>query len=375
MTKIALTLIVKNEAHVITRCLDSAKAIADYVYVSDTGSTDGTQEIIRHWLYINNIPGMVTENKWVNFAVNRSNVTKDMKVVAPDIDYCFMIDADEIMNIKEGVDIDEFKNSLTADAYHVTAVYEPLRYTRIYLFSNKKPFIYKSVVHEFVDCNELHNLGTVDPDSIFITTRQDGAASIDCTNKWKGHIALMSAALKTEKDPLLISRYHFYLAESYKRDGNINKAIKHYNIRTKLGFWDQERYIAYVYMARLKEIAKEPLTNIMKDYLAAIELAPTRLEVYRDIVKLLTLHCKYQQAYIYGKHALSLITNYPPNGLFVDLDVWSWSLIDEFSVCAYYAGYIDEAKELYLKLLEVDSALPSAHRNRIITNLSFCNNI
>ncbi|MCJ2050481.1 glycosyltransferase, partial [Methylobacterium sp. J-070] len=40
-------MIVKNEAHVIRRCLESVRPIIDHWVIVDTGSTDGTEEVIR----------------------------------------------------------------------------------------------------------------------------------------------------------------------------------------------------------------------------------------------------------------------------------------------------------------------------------------
>ena len=40
-------MIVKNESKIIKRCLDSVKDHIDYWVIVDTGSTDGTQDIIK----------------------------------------------------------------------------------------------------------------------------------------------------------------------------------------------------------------------------------------------------------------------------------------------------------------------------------------
>ncbi|WP_229885463.1 glycosyltransferase, partial [Streptomyces tanashiensis] len=67
---ICLCMIVKNEAAVIERCLASVRGLVDTWVISDTGSTDGTQELIRKAL--DGIPGELHEETWVNFGHNRS---------------------------------------------------------------------------------------------------------------------------------------------------------------------------------------------------------------------------------------------------------------------------------------------------------------
>ncbi|MGG0321857.1 glycosyltransferase, partial [Bacillus mycoides] len=49
MVTISLCMIVKNEAHILDRCLQSIKGIPDEIIILDTGSTDGTKEIARKW--------------------------------------------------------------------------------------------------------------------------------------------------------------------------------------------------------------------------------------------------------------------------------------------------------------------------------------
>ena len=48
--KICLNMIVKNESKVIKRCLDSIMPLIDYWIIVDTGSDDGTQQIIKNYL-------------------------------------------------------------------------------------------------------------------------------------------------------------------------------------------------------------------------------------------------------------------------------------------------------------------------------------
>lgn len=63
-------MIVKDEKNVIKRCLASVRDLIDYWVIVDTGSMDGTQEIIRDFL--REIPGELHERPWVNFEHNRN---------------------------------------------------------------------------------------------------------------------------------------------------------------------------------------------------------------------------------------------------------------------------------------------------------------
>lgn len=60
--------IVRDEADNIVRTLDSFKPIADKVILTDTGSTDGTPELIEKWLRDNQIVGMVYRCPWNELA-------------------------------------------------------------------------------------------------------------------------------------------------------------------------------------------------------------------------------------------------------------------------------------------------------------------
>ena len=72
MAKLVLTQIMKNEAHVITRMLDSIKTIVDIICLVDTGSTDNTIEVVKNWGMQNNIETHVFERSFDNFENSRN---------------------------------------------------------------------------------------------------------------------------------------------------------------------------------------------------------------------------------------------------------------------------------------------------------------
>ena len=57
MHRLSLTMIVKDETHVILECLESVYKYIDYWVIIDTGSTDGTQDMITNFFKEKNIPG------------------------------------------------------------------------------------------------------------------------------------------------------------------------------------------------------------------------------------------------------------------------------------------------------------------------------
>src|SRR2546428_69578 len=70
--KICLNMIVKNESHVITRCLGSVLPLIDYWVIVDTGSDDGTQKIIKDFMQEKGVSGELHERPWINFSHNRN---------------------------------------------------------------------------------------------------------------------------------------------------------------------------------------------------------------------------------------------------------------------------------------------------------------
>jgi glycosyltransferase involved in cell wall biosynthesis len=67
MPKLILNTIVKNESHCILKMLESAMKISDAIVIADTGSTDGTQDLIKKFGEENNIPTYVVERPFDDF--------------------------------------------------------------------------------------------------------------------------------------------------------------------------------------------------------------------------------------------------------------------------------------------------------------------
>ncbi|MGW8881862.1 glycosyltransferase, partial [Streptomyces mirabilis] len=86
---VCLNMIVKNEAPVIRRCLESVRPLIDTWVILDTGSTDGTQDVIRD--VFSDLPGALHESPWKGYDGSRSEA---IDLARAEADYLLFIDAD-----------------------------------------------------------------------------------------------------------------------------------------------------------------------------------------------------------------------------------------------------------------------------------------
>ena len=105
------------------------------------------------------------------------------------------------------------------------------------LFANRLPFSFKGVLHEYLEA----------PPGGFTRENANGfpsgparaARAARTPANTRTTRPSLEQALETETDPFLISRYTFYLAQSYRDCGEKEKALANYLKRAELGYWDR----------------------------------------------------------------------------------------------------------------------------------------
>lgn len=363
--KIGLSMIVKNEAHIIERCLTSVSPLIDYVLIVDTGSTDDTIQKCTSWIRQYS-QGQVISEPWQDFAYNRSFALEKMREIK-DIDYVLTIDADEVISYKHEPTrpvIEKFKAQLHHDVYSVENIMSDIVFSREQLFSNKKRFIYKGVVHEYLAClDKIESKGLVEDFGNYPI--QDSHRN-KSGHKLEIDIKVLKSALQTEKDPYLRSRYTFYLAQSLLNCQKSAEALQYYQQQIQMDGDAEETFYSFFQIAVLKETLKYPQDEIMQSYLKAYEVRPSRAEpLYRAMC--FARNCQlYQQGYMLAKHALQIPC--PTNDIFVDSSVYEYRILDEFSTLAFQTGRYQECIDACKKLLE-ENKLPKEDAERIKKNL------
>ena len=197
MATIGLCMIVKNEAGIITRCIESVRCLVGFILIEDTGSTDGTQDVIRNYLESKGLPGEVIDEPWQDFASNRSSALAHLRKHA-DVDYAFVMDADDQLVYDDGFDADAFKASLTKDLYYVRITSGSIKYVRPQFCRNRMNFYYRGVLHEFME-GPPEGFSRDTAVGFHIVSRREGARG-KAGDKYQRDAAVLEKALETERD-------------------------------------------------------------------------------------------------------------------------------------------------------------------------------
>lgn len=353
---VCLSMIVKNESAVITRCLDSISHLINYWVISDTGSEDGTQDMIKNYFASKNIPGILREDKWLDFAHNRNIALKPAMEKA---DYVLIMDADDFLECDKGSPL-PIKD---ADSYRLKTIRKNIIYYGNKLVKSSLDWNWVGVLHEDLLCHQMR--AQVDlPGDYLLHSTTDGSRSTD-PDKYKNDIRVLEKGLRDEPEN---TRYQFYLAQSYRDDGNYEQALVHYTKRVEMGGWYEEVYRALLEIGRQKIYLNYPFAEIIEALMRAYTYRPVRYESIHDAVKL----CRIKGYFHLGYHLSMPITEtpLPRDVLFVENLVYEWQLFDEMSICAINSGHKKWGNHLLKQVINAKT-IPASDRERMLNNINF----
>jgi glycosyltransferase involved in cell wall biosynthesis len=353
---VCLNMIVKDEAHVIRRCLDSARPLIDRWVIVDTGSSDGTQALIRECL--KDIPGELHERPWKDFAHNRSEA---ITLARDGADYLLFIDADDIFEVPADFRMPE----LVAQAYDVAIDYGAMSYRRPALVSTGLPWRWEGVLHEYLECGEPFSRGMLDGVRMRILGG-GGRSRIDEAQKYRQDAEILERALAGDPDN---TRYTFYLAQSYRDCGELEKSLAIYERRTQMGGFLEEVFCSLLESARIRRNLGRDDGEVIHAFLKAYEYRPSRAEPLGE----LAMYCRlkgprWPLCHLFAQRAIEI--SMPDDFLFVGRDWYEWRCRDEYSIAAYWVGDYEQSRLVCEQLL-TGGKLPEEHRARVQENLRF----
>jgi glycosyltransferase involved in cell wall biosynthesis len=352
---ICLNMIVKNESPVIERCLQSIKPYIDYWVIVDTGSSDGTQKLIKSFL--KDVPGELYERPWKNFGESRSEA---FDLVKGKGDYILFMDADDTLEMEEGF---QFQN-LEADLYNMWRGTKDFSYLKPQLVKGDLPWKWVGVTHEYFACDlpytseTLHGVQYVSGDGGHRSQRPD---------KFLENVQLLEDGLKKEPDN---ERYMFYLAESYRDAGEKGKALEWYQKRIARGGWAEEVFWSMLQTGHMLRDLGLPANIVMDAYLNAHAYRPHRVEPLYYLAEVCNSERNYSSAYTFIRMKDSLPKVEVRDSLFNMDWIEDYGLTFQKSICTFYLDQYREAIDACDELL-ANPNLPEAWRELTVENKKF----
>jgi hypothetical protein len=263
---IVLIMILKNEEHVLDRCLASALPWIDAAaFLVDPLTTDRTREIIRQQMA--NTPFVLEEKQWKGFGPTR---TEAFSVARHHFrGHALFLDAD----LTFSTDPNFSWPALDRDIYGMwNYVTNRGRYLIPQLANLELAFKWDGIVHEELVPNRFAKSGSI-LDNCCILDHQDGNRSKDPLRSAKD-AELLDSQPKT-------SRTVFYAAQCWAAAGSWEKAYSRYQMRSRMGGFEEEVWYSMLMMAVALEQLSAPSAEVVRAYLAAYRYRPSRAESLR----------------------------------------------------------------------------------------------
>jgi len=331
---LGLTMIVKDEAGTIGETVRSAAPHIDYWTIMDTGSTDGTQDVIRG--NFSTIPGQLIEHPFSDFATTRNDAlrahgARTAYTFMPDADFTFEnmwrlrmiawrleqecrfwsahICGKSMRVIRKTIDMELQMQVVFPTSQHDDAL------------GSLDGWHYSYPVHE-VSALGRDNAGEyiVVPGDNFKMRFMDGKVfHTKSEQRWRDFdIRILEAEkLKRPND----TRVSFYLARTYNQVGDNELALAEFQRRIDLGGWYEEVFHSLLDQGRiLTRMGRDPTSKFKE----AFELVPNRAEPLYELAAweqrqvnacdrekegLWLEACRFQHralGFTYAKHAAAL---------------------------------------------------------------------
>lgn len=416
-TTICLSMIVRNESKNMVRLFESLKCIINYISVVDTGSLDNTIKVMKKWANDNKIPIVVDESPFKNFGYNRTEAINKAKIAFPEATYFILSDADFVweFDLSESKQLKFKKELMMSDKYMVEQYNDVISYDNTRVLKADKKWKCRGVTHEFwasvegnitsnkINTFRIHDIGDgghkqekytrdiklIEDELAFLTGPKPNMASLDYDH-WI-------------EDQDLISRYYFYLGESYKHNGQYDKAIISYQKRIdhEIG-WHEDRFFSmfqmgncYQYLMDLvkvefqttdatstegpsgpsafvdsEEMKKFYEEKMIECYKKAHEILPQRAESLAALAKYYRLHNRHQECYDICEIGRKI--KYPTNlSLFIERSCYQYRFDYELCIVCYYIDKKDEGAEAIIRLFEMEPLIPESTMKSIKRNSQF----
>ena len=356
---LGLTMIVKDEAGTMGETVRSAAPHIDHWTIMDTGSTDGTQDVVRGNL--TDVPGELIEKPFVDFATTRNDA---LKAHGGRTAYTFMPDADFTFENMWRLRTIAWRLEQECRHWSSHACGKSMRVVRqTNDMAVQMQVVFPTSQHALGELEgwhyhyPVHEVSALGPDHAgeYIIVPRDTFAMrfmhgrvfhTKSEQRWRDFdVRILEAEkVKAPND----SRVAFYLARTYNQVGDLELALDEFQRRIDLGGWYQEVFYSLLEQGRiLARLGRDPTDKFKQAHV----LVPNRAEPLFELAcweqkqveacegKGLWLEaCRFRHralGYTYAKHAAA--TPYPPPGtLFISSQVYDTASAQQLVVHGYF---------------------------------------
>jgi tetratricopeptide (TPR) repeat protein len=348
---ISLMMIVKNETQTLPRLIESVLPLIKSWRIIDTGSTDGTQDLIQELL--GHLPGELIERPWVNFGHNRSELVAKFH---PAANFGLLLDADQIVEFDEDIWSSNIQN---ADEYQIPVFEGQLAYRMSYFVKAKPGFKFVGSTHEVLDANFRVRRTTYD--KIQIRHIGDGGAKAD---KFERDEKML---LEDIADRKATSRTYFYLAQTQATLNKNDAAISNYENCIRLSRWNEEKFVACLRAGRLL-LSTYP-ERALEYFERGNQILPERIECAYEAARVLADLKQHERAIEILHDAIAVMNS--DFTMFIETWIYSWGAQMQLGVSQWWSGDKAAAKVSFEKALQAED-LTDWGKSQLQSNLDMC---
>jgi len=373
--KIVLLSMVKNEQANIARLFSSVKDWIDGIVLCDTGSTDDTVKIAKSAMESMNIPGRIYQYPWENFGKSRSKSFQCLTDWVlrftewePKNVFGLLLDAD--MVLPDGSELHAKLQALDSSygGANIQQANGGLIYQNTRFLRASDPWKCIGATHEYWGCDGKQIASFPSP---IITDIGDGGCKND---KYPRDAKLLEDELLVEPNNV---RTLFYLGQTYMSLGRNEDAVRVLTKRIELKGWEEEMYIAHLYIGDcLKNLGKP--AEAVQEWLKAWQLRQHRTE---GALRLISYYRQLPSmnfiAHMYIEKLLQIQYGETVEGkklwkestqkdiLFVSQSDMKFQIWEELGITSYYVSR-NEGARFRLDRHVMSAALNFNERNRLL---------
>ena len=343
---ICLAMIVKNAGPEFKEILKTNINYFDYWIILDTGSTDGTQQVITEIL--KSKPGVLHEEPFVNFKVSRNRC---LELCGNRCEYILTLDDTYIVKGDLRKFLNETRGDTFADSFSLMIQSNDSEYYSNRIIKSRSGLRYIHTIHEVITDQNNINV-SIPPEEAYIFDVRSEYMEQRTTNRKQLDLDLLFKELETTPDD---PRTIYYIGQTYGCMNDEIQKAKYFEQRIKVDGYVQEKIDALFELARCYNFKVNCETLTLKKngdtltnkqwqrceelYRAAYQLDTTRPDSLYFIGIHYYLEGDYNTAYINFKKALEV--GYPIHSQYSLKPTLSYHFLPRFltEICYYVEDY------------------------------------